>query len=211
MGRGLFRDVRREALIDGGIIVIMPSRPVPVQGSVHPRVQDLRIFLRKPGGRRGRGRAEDHLHGRLLHHIQEGVKKFVGVLPFPGFDLVPGKFRDADDPDARLQHPVQILPPQAPVPVLGIITGSQRQAVSIDDLSHVRSPSFFNSGSSVPDASAFLLPLPEGRRAGQHALSLHQAKPCMGYVSDLFPLDQVQKDTHAHGPLLLREKGDGGK
>ena len=155
MGRGLFRDVRREALIDGGIIVIMPSRPVPVQGSVHPRVQDLRIFLRKPGGRRGRGRAEDHLHGRLLHHIQEGVKKFVGVLPLPGFDLVPGKFRDADDPDARLQHPVQILPPQAPVPVLGIITGSQRQTVSIDDLSHVRSPSFLISGDFVSDASAF--------------------------------------------------------
>ena len=210
----------------------MPSRPVPVQGSVHPRVQDLRIFLRKPGGRRGRGRAEDHLHGRLLHHIQEGVKKFVGVLPFPGFDLVPGKFRDADDPDARLQHPVQILSPQAPVPVLGIITGSQRQTVSIDDLSHVRSPSLFSQAIlfQAPPPSLFfrrapalsaapgsfccarlLLPLPESRRAGQHALSLHQAKPRMGYVSDLFPLDQVQKDTHAHGPLLLREKGDGGK
>ena len=33
----------------------------------------------------------------------------------------------------------------------------------------------------------------------------------MGYVSDLFSLDQIQKDPDAHGPLLLREKRNGGK
>ena len=136
VGRGFFRDIRRKTLIDRRIVIVMPSCPVPVKGSVHLRVQHLRIFLHQPCGRRCRRRTEDDLHGRFFHHIQEGVKKFIGVLPLPRLDLVPGKFRDTDDADSRLQHPVQILLPKAPVPMLRIIAGTERQIVSIDDFSH---------------------------------------------------------------------------
>ena len=33
----------------------------------------------------------------------------------------------------------------------------------------------------------------------------------MGYISDLFPLYQIQKDPDAHGALFLRKQGNGGK
>ena len=131
----------------------MPPSPMAEQYPIDGSVEHLRIFLRQPGRRGGGGRTENHLHSLLPGQIQEPVKEFPGKNSLIRLRLAPGKFGDPDYPDAALQHPLQILFPQALRPVFRVITGPQYHFLSIYNLSHTFSSTFFLYFRHYPESS----------------------------------------------------------
>ena len=121
-------DAGAQLLIPGRIVVVVPPGAVAHERPVHEGVEALRVLLRQPGGRGGGGRAEDHLHALILAQGKEVVEEVIGEHALRGLKLAPGELAHADHPDARGLHPLQVVPPQAPVPMLGVIAYAQLQA-----------------------------------------------------------------------------------
>ena len=110
-----------------GIVVVVAAHAVAVQNPVPAGVEHLRVLVCQPGRGRGGGRAEDHLHARLLRQIQEPVPEGEGKHSLLRLCKVPGEFPHADGGNPVGQHPSQVLFPQGAVPVLGVVAGPQLQ------------------------------------------------------------------------------------
>ena len=118
--RQLLRDVPREfPIFRIGKVELFPVA-VLVAASVVVHAQRLRIFLRKPCGRRGRGRADNRIDVVLGCGSDGVVEPIEVVLAFFGLHAAPGKLRDTNHVNAGLLHQREIGVPARFRPLFGI-------------------------------------------------------------------------------------------
>ena len=133
----LLHNAGAELLINRRVVVVVPAAAVAVKHAVHAAVEHLGILFRQPGGGRGGGGAEDHLHAHPGAQIQETVKKVEGELAFMEFKLAPGKLPYPDHRNPAVQHAAQVILPEGFGPVLGVVTGAYGQGGPLIVLFHV--------------------------------------------------------------------------
>ena len=78
----LFHNSRAEFLIDGRIIVVMPSAPMSVRRTLTVAIQRFRVFLGEPCRRRRGGRSQNDIHPRLDTKLHKFIKQLKAEDPF---------------------------------------------------------------------------------------------------------------------------------
>ncbi len=82
--------------------------------------EDFRMFFGEPEGWRGGRRADDDFDAVLAHDVHDAAQPEEIIFAFFGFAEAPGKFADADNVDAGLDHQHGIAFPST----LGIVGGA---------------------------------------------------------------------------------------
>ena len=115
-GRVILVPLRQQPVEGGGLLpiqrrgeaMLLPHPVVPPQPPL-VRPQDLRVFHRHPGGRRGGGGGQGRPDPRRRQPVHGPVQPAEIVFPLPGLQIRPGEDPDGDDIEPRLLHQPDIL------------------------------------------------------------------------------------------------------
>ena len=134
-----------KAEVRGRRHVVVLAHAVPHRMAVDVAVQNLRVLLGHPRGRRRRRRAENDPHPAFRGEVEKCIPEAVVEAALLRLKEIPRELGHADHADAVFPHAAQIVAPEAFVPVLGVIAHPELDFRSVQKISHTFLPKAFSA------------------------------------------------------------------